>query len=122
MLGAEGPYALGVSYAGVSLSDPSKRVSDSVKQVVDPVYISIDSNRTCRDSLLATLRSIHEADILHGDIQLRNLCVTPSGEAFVVNFGHATENHSQKKALEIKYLACSLGMNLPEERCGDTPA
>ena len=112
-----------MSYAGVSLSDPSKRVSDSVKQVVDPVYISIDSNRTCRDSLLATLRSIHEADILHGDIQLRNFCVTPSGEAFVVNFGHATENHSQKKkAREIKYLARSLGMNLPEERRGDTPA
>jgi predicted Ser/Thr protein kinase len=116
LLGAEGPYALIMSYAGVSLFGRSKRALDSVKQVVNPVYISIDSNRTCRDSLLATLRSIHRAGILHGDIRLANLCVTASGEAFVVDFSHATKNCSRKeKTQEIKDLTHILGMDSPSK-------
>jgi tRNA A-37 threonylcarbamoyl transferase component Bud32 len=64
--------------------------------------------------LLATLRSIHRANILHGDIRLANLCVTASGEAFVVDFSHATVNPSQKeKAQEIKDLVYILGMDSP---------
>ncbi|KAF8504381.1 hypothetical protein F5888DRAFT_1655232 [Russula emetica] len=99
LLGAEGPYALVMSYAGDSLFGHFKRASDSV-----------------RDSLLATLRSIHSAGILHGDIRLPNLCVTASGEAFVVDFSHATKNRSRKeKAQEIKDLAHILGMDLPTE-------
>jgi predicted Ser/Thr protein kinase len=121
LLGAEGPYALVMSYAGDSLFGHSKcasdsRASDSVRRVVNPIYISIDSNIICRDSLLATLRSIHRAGILHGDIRLPNLCVTTSGEAFVVDFSHATESRSRKgKAQEIKDLAYILGMDLLTE-------
>jgi tRNA A-37 threonylcarbamoyl transferase component Bud32 len=64
--------------------------------------------------LLATLRSIHRADILHGDIRPSNLCVTASGEAFVVDFSHATRSRSRKeKAQEIKELADILRMDLP---------
>ena len=117
-LGAEGPLSLFISYAGpgVSLFGRSKHASDSVKQVVNLIYISIDSNNICRDSLLATLRSIHMADILHGDIRLANLCVTASGETFVVDFSHATENRSQKeKDEEIKDLAHILRIDLPAE-------
>ena len=57
---------------------------------------------------------MHRADILHGDIRLSNLCVTASGEAFVVDFSHATNSRSRKeKAQEIKVLAYYLGMDLP---------
>ena len=59
---------------------------------------------------------MHRADILHGDIRLSNLCVTASGEAFVVDFSHATKSRSRKeKAQEIKVLAFYLGMDLPTE-------
>jgi serine/threonine protein kinase len=116
LLGAEGPYALVLSYAGVSLFGHSKHVSDFVKQVVNPIYISIDSNSIYRDSLLATLRSIHSADILHGDIRLSNLCVTASGEAFVVDFSHANKSQSpEEKAQEMKDIAHILRMDLPME-------
>jgi len=47
--------------------------------------------------LLATLRSIHNANILHGDIRLANLCVTPSGDASIIDFSHATESRSEKE-------------------------
>ncbi|KAF8504380.1 hypothetical protein F5888DRAFT_739048 [Russula emetica] len=104
LLGAEGPYALVMSYAGDSLFGHSKRASES------------RASDSVRDSLLATLRSIHRAGILHGDIRLPNLCVTTSGEAFVVDFSHATENRSRKrKAQEIKDLAYILGMDLLTE-------
>jgi tRNA A-37 threonylcarbamoyl transferase component Bud32 len=67
-----------------------------------------------RDSLLATLKSIHGADILHGDIRLPNFCITPSGEAFVVDFSHATESRSRKeKAQEIRELTHILEMDSP---------
>jgi serine/threonine protein kinase len=116
LLGAEGPYALVMSYAGVSLFGRLKHASNPVKQVVNPVYIPIDSHSICRDSLLATLRSIHRADILHGDIRLSNLCATASGEAFVVDFSHASKNRSRKwKTREIKDLAYVLEMDLPME-------
>jgi predicted Ser/Thr protein kinase len=116
LLGTEGPYVLIMSYAGVSLFGRSKRALDSVKQVVNPVYISIDSNSICRDSLVATLRSIHRAGILHDDIRLANLCVTASGEAFVVDFSHATKNSSRKeKSQEITDLTHILGMDSPSK-------
>jgi serine/threonine protein kinase len=113
LLGAEGPYALATSYAGVSLSR-SKDASDSLKQVVNPVYISTDSNIICRNSLLATLRSIHGADILHGDIRLSNLCITPSGDTSIIDFSHATESDAEKeKDREIGELSHILGMDPP---------
>ncbi len=61
-----------------------------------------------------TLESIHRANILHGDIRLPNLCTTPSGEAFVVDFGHALESRSRmKKAREIRELSHILEMDSP---------
>ncbi|KAI0281843.1 hypothetical protein BGY98DRAFT_178108 [Russula aff. rugulosa BPL654] len=83
LLGAEGPYALVMTYAGVSLFRRQTLALDSAK-----------------DSLLATLTSIHRANILHGDIRLANLCITPSGEAFVLDFSHATESRSRKEKLK----------------------
>ena len=113
LLGAEGPHALVMTYAGVSLFRSYALVSDSAKQVASFTSL-IGSNGNCRDSLLATLTSIHRANVLHGDIRLPNLCVTPSGEAFVVDFGHAIESRSRKgKVQEIRELSHILGMDSP---------
>ena len=104
LLGAEGPHALVMTYAGESLFRRDALASGSAKQVFS-FNISIIFNGNCRDSLLATLKSIHRVNILHGDIRLPNLCTTPSGEAFVVDFSHATESRSRKeKAQEIREL------------------
>ena len=111
LLGAEGPYALVMSYAGRSMP-----TSDSHKQVVDPFSIAIDSNNICSESLLATLTSMHRADVLHGDLRHSNICVTAAGEASLVDFSHATKGGSQKeKDLEIQELAYILKMDLPME-------
>lgn len=116
LLGAEGPYALVVSHAGVSLFDHSMTTSDSLKQAVNPFSVTIDSNSICSESLLATLTSMHRADILHGDLRRSNICVTAAGEASLVDFSHATKGGSQKeKDLEIQELAYILKMNLPME-------
>ena len=62
--------------------------------------------------MLATLKSIHRADVVHGDIRLPNLCATPLGEAFIVDFSHASESRSRKeKTQEIKEIFHILGMN-----------
>jgi tRNA A-37 threonylcarbamoyl transferase component Bud32 len=62
--------------------------------------------------LLATLESIHRANILHGDIRLPNLCVSSSEEAFVIDFSHATESHSRReKAQEIRELSHIIRMD-----------
>ena len=113
LLGGEGPYSLVMTYAGVSLFHRNTLASDSAKQVLSFTSL-IYSNGNCRDSLLATLESIHRANILHGDIRLPNLCISPSGEAFVVDFGHATESRSRKdKSQEIRELSYILGMDSP---------
>ena len=42
--------------------------------------------------------------------------MTPWGETFVIDFGHATESRSRKeKAREIKELSYVLGMNPPRK-------
>jgi len=42
--------------------------------------------------------------------------MTPSGEVFVIDFGHATKNRSRKeKAREIRELYYVLGMNPPRK-------
>jgi serine/threonine protein kinase len=107
LLGAEGPYALVMSYAGVSLFGHSKPISNSLKQVVHPFSITIDYNSICfRKSLLATLTSIHSTDVLHGDIRHSNICITASGEASLLDFSHASKGGSQKeKDREIRDLA-----------------
>ncbi len=113
LLGTEGPHALVMTYAGISLFHRSSLASASVKQVVF-LHVSIDSNGNCRESLLATLRSIHGAEILHGDIRLPNLCATPSGEAFIVDFSHATKSRSrEEEGQEIRELSHILGMDSP---------
>ena len=56
--------------------------------------------------LLTTLKLIHQANVLHGDIRLSNLCITALGEAAIIDFSHATRSHSEKeKDREIKELS-----------------
>ena len=65
--------------------------------------------------MLATLRSIHGADVLHGDIRLANICLNASGEASFIDFSHAlTEGFSQKdKDKEIQALVNTIQIDLP---------
>jgi len=74
----EGPYALIMSFAGDSLFR-RESVSKAVKR-----------------SLLTTLKAIHRAGVVHGDVRLPNLCATATGEAFVIDFGHAKISTAQK--------------------------
>jgi tRNA A-37 threonylcarbamoyl transferase component Bud32 len=48
-----------------------------------------------RKSLLAMLKSIHKAGVIHGDIRLSNLCVNDAGEAFIIDFSHAEKSSSR---------------------------
>jgi hypothetical protein len=114
LCGEIGPYALVMTHAGLSLfgRDRGKNASHSIKQVLHFDSVSDKSDRDHRDSLLATLMSIHRAGVLHGDIRLPNLCATPSEDAFIVDFSHATESSSRKaKANEVEELRQILGID-----------
>ena len=78
LLGAEGPYALVTSYAGVSLSR-SKDASDSLKQVLN----SIDSNLIGRNSLVATLRSIGTTEAVPGFTSTASAAYKPGAFASI---------------------------------------
>jgi serine/threonine protein kinase len=85
---SEGPYALVITFAGDSLSHRASKVSTTTKYVRSPIQISFGrliSVRFCKKSLLATLKSIHKAGVIHGDIRLTNLCVNDAGKAFIID-------------------------------------
>jgi tRNA A-37 threonylcarbamoyl transferase component Bud32 len=61
--------------------------------------------------LLSTLKAIHKAGIIHGDIRLPNLCVDSAGDARIIDFSHATRDKSAKaRAREIAELCKILDM------------
>jgi RIO-like serine/threonine protein kinase len=51
----------------------------------------------CRKSLLTTLKSIHKAGVVHGDVRLANLCVNEEGKAFIIDFSHAKISSSRAR-------------------------
>ena len=60
---------------------------------------------------MATLKSIHKAGVLHGDIRLPNLCLSDEGEATIIDFSHAKRYPTQEeKDNEIAELRALLGM------------
>jgi tRNA A-37 threonylcarbamoyl transferase component Bud32 len=64
-----------------------------------------------RLSLLSTLKAIHKAGIIHGDIRLPNLCVDSAGEARIIDFSHASQDKStEARAREITELCMILDM------------
>ena len=77
----------------------------------------VGSDLICRTSLLTTLKSIHKAGVIHGDIRLPNICTTTSGEAFIIDFSHARKSTSRSaKACEVKSLCSLLGIEDSEAR------
>ena len=55
--------------------------------------------------------------MLHCDIELRNLCATPSGDAFIIDFSHAIESDSREaQAEEVEELCEILGVNRGKAR------
>jgi len=100
--GAEAPYAFVMTYAGVTLFGQKEEISPTVKA-----------------SLISTLKSIHKAGILHGDIRLANLCATITGEAFIVDFSHAGRSASKTaRAREVAELRQILDVevNTPQKK------
>jgi Predicted choline kinase involved in LPS biosynthesis len=62
--------------------------------------------------MLSTLREIHKAGVIHGDVRLPNLCATDSGEAFIIDFSHAAMNASRNaKASEISQICRLLSID-----------
>jgi serine/threonine protein kinase len=51
----------------------------------------------CRKSLLSTLKAIHNAGVVHGDIRLANLCVNQDGQAFIIDFGRSEISSSRAR-------------------------
>ena len=61
-------------------------------------------------SALSTLEAIHHADILHGDVQLRNILISDSGVTTIIDFGHSTFCDNQRaKNNEFSRLSRLLG-------------
>ena len=91
LLDAEGPYALVTSYGRLRSSQASSQPR-----------LFINSNTVYRDSLLATLKLVHLADVLHGDTRLSDLCSTPLGDASLIDFSLATKSYCCQGCGEIR--------------------
>lgn len=99
------PHALVMTYAGVSLKS-GKDLSVDVKLVaLSSCSHVLILTRNERESLLATLQSIHDAGVLHGDIRLPNLCVL-SEKAYIIDFSHASisddSDEARSEMLELR--------------------
>jgi tRNA A-37 threonylcarbamoyl transferase component Bud32 len=46
--------------------------------------------------LITTLKAIHNANVIHGDIALQNLCLQSDGKATIIDFSHARSSTSRK--------------------------
>lgn len=58
---------------------------------------------------------MHSAGVMHGDIRASNLCMLPSGEAFIIDLSHAHMNGgAEEMTAEMVELCGLLGMNRQE--------
>ena len=58
--------------------------------------------------LLETLKSIHEAGILHNDIKKENILIDKSGNPYIIDFGFSTRNCSPVAQMEETNMLLSL--------------
>jgi serine/threonine protein kinase len=85
----DGATAILMGYAGTQIDQfpsglsPAQQCVHSLSIVLFPYFV-------CRLSFCELLQRIHRAGILHNDIAKRNLLVTGTGEAVIIDFGNAT--------------------------------
>lgn len=98
----DGPSCLIICDIGVSLQDRDICISSNQRSVSAIVYfrhLSVDRIQ-CRDAFLAILRSIHHADILHGNLTLDNLLVKDTGDVIIAGFDQAQMEAPQQRLEE----------------------
>lgn len=97
-----GALALVMDHGGTSLWDRERKSSVTVSASERCVIASsslVHSNltdRSSRDTFLATLEGIHKADVVHRDIRPPNLLVGKDGKVFIIDFDKAEINHDEQ--------------------------
>jgi predicted Ser/Thr protein kinase len=70
-----------------------------------------------KQKLLETIKSIHEADILHNDIRKENILIDESGNPYIIDFGFSTRNCCSVAQME----ETNMLLSLVESTCNNLP-
>ena len=74
-------------------------------------HLDFDRDVRLLPQLLSHVSSLHEANVLHGDLHQRNVLVTPSDHVFIIDFDQATimpgQRRKQEELAALKSLASS---------------
>jgi serine/threonine protein kinase len=95
----QGPYCLVLRHAGLSIHDRND-ASISISQLyvpyllLRPVYLD---SKSCSHQFDEVLKAIHDAGIVHGNLQLNNLLINDSGDVGIVDFDHARLSYDTKE-------------------------
>lgn len=102
----DGPSALVLIHAGQSVYHRTSDIEYFQRYVRKLVRFLSVSNLALREAFQATLKAIHAAGVLHGDIRSPNLVIDEFGEASIIDFDQAEKIDSETAQMaEFKQLA-----------------